>query len=197
MILYSIMILIAWVFIISFNAWLSIPVFHFNIWYIIMATIVSTICVIAIDGITAGLVRMMPAKWFNPFAKRYKVFKWEKKFYESIGIKKWKDLVPELGHLTKFRKNKIEDPTNNEYVERFLLEIVYGRVGHVASFFTGFLIIFIFPLEYAFCFGVPVAIVSVIMNYMPVAILRYNTPKLMVLHKLNKRKKKKLEVSNA
>ena len=188
MVLFPVMILIAWIVIIGLNVVINIPVYNFEIWYICVAVIGSTIAVIAIDGLTAAIVRWMPNKWFNPFAKCFKVYKWEKRFYENIGIKKWKDLVPELGHFTKFRKNKIVDPNNNEYISRFLLEIVYGRVGHVASFFTGFLIIFIFPLKYAMCFGFPVAIVNIIMNYMSVAILRYNTPKLIVLYKHNKRK---------
>ena len=66
-----------------------------------------------------------------------------------------------------------------------MLEATYGRVGHFASFFTGFLIVFIFPLKYAFCFAVPVAIVNVIMNAMTWIILRYNTPKLIALYKYN------------
>ncbi|MBE5735665.1 MAG: hypothetical protein E7361_04400 [Clostridiales bacterium] len=193
MILYSMMILLAWVLIISLNAIINIPIYNFDLLYIIFGVVVSTIAVIAIDGATAGLVRLLPNKWFNPMAKRYRVYKWEKRFYEAIGIKIWKESVPELGHLTKFRKNKIADPANNDYVYRFLLEIVYGRVGHAVSCVTGFLIIFIFPLEYALCFGVPVAVVNAIMNYMPIAILRYNFPKLMALYRMNERKNRKID----
>ena len=186
--MFPLMILAAWIIIIGLNAWITMPIYNFDFWYIVIAVVGSTVAVIAIDGVTAALVRLLPSKWFNPMSKKFAVFKWEKRFYEGIGIKKWKDLVPELGHLTKFRKNKIEDPNSNEYVHRFLLEIVYGRSCHSVSFFTGFLIIFIFPLEYAMCFGVPVAIVNVIMNWMPVAILRYNYPKLMALYKMNERR---------
>ena len=156
-----------------------------------MATVVSTLAVILIDGITATIVRLLPKKWFKPFSRRFKVFKWEKNFYQKLGIKKWKEFVPEIGHFTGFRKNKIKEPTNNKYIERYLLEINYGRVGHFASFFTGFLIMFIFPLNQFINFALPVALVNILMNAMSWTILRYNTPKLMALYEHNKRNKLK------
>ena len=190
MILFPIMIIIAWIFIIGFNILFNIN--GFEIWYIVMATVVSTLAVILIDALTATIVRLLPKKWFKPFSRRFKVFKWEKNFYQKLGIKKWKELVPEIGHFTGFRKNEIKDPTNNEYIERFLLEVCYGRVGHFSSFITGFLIMFIFPLSQFVNFGLPVALVNILMNAMSWTILRYNTPKLMALYEHNKRNKLKL-----
>jgi len=187
MILYGVVILIAWVVVILLNYFISANIFGFGIWYIIFAVVLSTIVVMAIDGITAGVVRLMPSKWFDPFAKKSKVCKWEKSFYERLGIKKWKDLVPDLGQLTRFKKNKIAEPKNNEYIKRYLLEAMYGRVGHFVSFFTGFLVIFIYPLEYALCFGVPVAVVNLLLNSLSWMTLRYNTPKLITLYRWNER----------
>ena len=188
MILFPVMILIAWIWIIGFNILFNVN--NFETWYIIVAVVVSTIVVVLIDAITATIVRLMPKKWFNPFSKKFKVYKWEKNFYQKIGIKKWKDLVPEIGHFTGFRKNEVKEPTNNEYIERFLLEICYGRVGHFSSFFTGFLIIFLFPFKYFVNFGLPVAIVNMFMNSMSWMILRYNYPKLIALYKFNEKQKK-------
>jgi len=185
MILFSLVILIAWGVIIPLNYFINAPIYGFSLLTIILSVIISTVAIIAIDGLTAGLVRLLPEKWFNPFAKRYRIFKWEKNFYQKIGIKKWKDWVPELGHFTKFRKNKIAEPNNNEYIQRYLLEATYGRIGHYTSFFTGFLVVFIFDLKYALCFGVPVAIVNVFLNSLSWMILRYNTPKLMAVYKRN------------
>lgn len=184
MILFPVMILIAWIIIIGLNLLVNPAI---EVWYLIVAVVVSTIAVIAIDAITATIVRLLPNKWFNPFYKRFKVFKWEKNFYHKLGIKKWKDLVPEIGHFTGFRKNKVKEPDNNEYIYRYLMEACYGRVGHYASFYTGFLIIFLFPLKYWNCIGLPVAIVNVIMNAMSWTILRYNTPKLIAVYKRNER----------
>jgi len=108
MVLYSCLICIAWLIIIAINYFIFVPIFNFGMVYIILSVVLSTMAIIAIDGLTAGIVRLLPKKLFNPFAKRFKVFKWEKSFYQKLGIKKWKDLVPELGHLTGFRKNKIK-----------------------------------------------------------------------------------------
>lgn len=184
MILYAIMILIAWVIVVGLNVLVNPAI---ETWYVIVAVVISTVAVIAIDAITATVVRLLPKKWFNPFFKRFKVFRWEKNFYHKLGIKKWKDLVPEIGHFTGFRKNKVKEPTNNEYIYRYLMEACYGRVGHFASFFTGFAIIFLYPLKYWNCFGLPVAIVNLIMNSMSWMILRYNTPKLLAVYKRNEK----------
>ncbi|MBE7074563.1 MAG: hypothetical protein E7376_01085 [Clostridiales bacterium] len=187
MILFPVMILVAWSIIIGLNVLINTNVYGFDVWFVVVATVVCTLMVIVIDGATAAIVRLLPEKWFNPFYKRFKVFKWEKSFYQKIGIKKWKDLVPELGQFTKFRKNKVEDPKSNEYIYRYLLEATYGRVGHFMSFFTGFLIIFIYPYKYFTCFALPVALVNILMNSMSWFILRYNTPKLIALYKYNEK----------
>ena len=94
----------------------------------------------------------------------------------------------ELGCFTNFRKNKVKEPNNNEYISRFLLENNYGFIVHIVCAVVGFSIIFLFPLKYALCFGVPVALVNLILNLMPAFILRYNTPKLLTLYKFNARK---------
>lgn len=185
MILFAIMILIAWILIIGLNILLNFN--NFEVWYIIMATITSTLVVIFVDGITAGLVRILPSKWFNPFSKRYQIHDWEKSFYNKLSIKKWKDKVPELGSFTHFSKSKIQQPRDNQYIKRYLLEACYGRVGHALSMISGFLIIFMFPLKYSINFGIPVAIVNAIMNAMPWFVLRYNTPKLIALYKRNEK----------
>ena len=188
MIFYSILIAIAWTILIVLNVIFAIPIFNFSVWYIIGAVVFDTICVIAVDGITATIIRLLPNKWFDPFFKRFNIAKWEKVFYERIGIKKWKDWVPELGHFTKVRNNKIADPTNNEYIRTYMMEVAYGIVIHSVSMLTGFAIIFIYPLKYMWCFGIPVAIVNIFINYLSVAILRYNMPKLKVVYKMNERK---------
>ena len=184
MILFSVMILIAWFIIIGLNLLVNSTI---ESWYIIVAVVISTVAVIAIDAITATIIRLLPNKWFNPFFKRFKVFKWEKNIYHKLGIKKWKDIVPEIGHFTGFRKNKVKEPNNNEYIYRYLMEACYGRVGHFLSFFTGFAVIFIYPIKYWNCFGLPVALVNVLMNSMSWIILRYNTPKLMAIYKRNEK----------
>lgn len=186
MILFGIIIIVAQIIIVALN--LIFNNFNLSALYIIGAVVISTAAEVVIDAITEGIIRALPRSWFNPFYNRFKVSKKEQRFYDKLGIRKWKDKVPDLGFLTKFNKNKVQDPTNNKYIERYLLEAAYGRVGHLVSLFTGFSVIFIYPLKYAINFGIPVAIVNFVLNLMTYMVLRYNFPKLLTLHKRNSKR---------
>ena len=112
------------------------------------------------------------------------------RFYEKIGIKKWKDKALELGAVTGFRKNKLYSPNNNEYVKRFILEANYGIMVHVYCIVFGFLVM-LANLFYPFVYvTLPIAIVNLVLNLLPIFILRYNLPKLHSLYKFNLRKQK-------
>lgn len=163
--------------------------------YIILAIILFVIASVIVDGIVAFIIRRLPYKWLKSESKFFEVSKKELRFYEKIGIKKWKDLVPELGGFTSFHKNKIVDPHNNEYLERFVLEVNYGIVIHLVSFFTSFLILFIdyqmFTTSIVWLtIGLPVAVINAILIVLPAFILRYNLPRLKMLIRINNRSKK-------
>lgn len=151
-------------------------------------TIISLLVLVVIDAVCALFVRYcLPKKVFNPFLKIYNVGKKERKFYERIGIRKWKDRIPEAGQLfANFSKTEIADMTNNEYVKKFMSETIYAEIMHWLSMLFSFLIIFI-DLRLALTVGLPLVIGNMILNLMPVLVQRYNRPKLMVLYKRNER----------
>ena len=189
MILYGIVIFVCMAIIMKLNAIFAISVFGFPLRYTVLATIINTAAVIVLDGIFALLIRrLLPKKWFSHEKKFFNVSLKEKKFYEKIGIKSWKDKIPELGGFTNLKKSKIENPYDNEYLSRYLLEACYGVVIHIVTIFTGFLIIFICPLKYWLCFGFPVAFVNAVLNILPVFVLRYNTYKLKILYRRNEKR---------
>ena len=159
-------------------------------WFFVFAVSVSTIYQIAIDGLFAFIVNKFPDKWFKG-KKFFSVSKKEQKFYEKLGVRMWKDKVWELGGLGGFSKSKIVDPNDPEYSEKFLIESYKGEIDHIFGIVLGFTVIFIFPFRFAPLVGVPVAIVNMILNFMPIMILRYNTPKLEVLHKRAVRNKER------
>ena len=170
-----------------FDMIFAAPVFGFDAKFVVLGVILNVVAVIAADGITAFVIRwLLPEKWFGDDKVGFAAGKKEARFLEKTGIKKWKDKIPELGMFTAFRKNKISDPKNNEYVKRYILEANYGVAIHAASMFVGFVIIFLAP-AYKWCFGVPVAIVNVVYNGLSLAILRYNLPKLHRLYKINEK----------
>lgn len=148
--------------------------------YVFLASIGGTVGVIAWDGLWAFIIRRaFPEKWFNYERKGYfDVPKAECKFYEKIGIKKWKDHVLELGMFTAFDKKAISDPDNPVYMERFILENNYGEVIHLQNAIVGIAMIVCFPLEYFWYFSFPIIFVNAVLSLMPYAILRYNTPRL-------------------
>ena len=162
-------------------------------WWTTLAVVLSVVAVILIDGVFAFIVRwILPQKWFSVENKSFVPKKWEIKFYEKIGIKKWKDLVLELGFFTSFSKSKLSDPYNDEYVKRFIVESNFGIVVHIMGCIFGFLILLIYPSR-VFSIGIPVSIVNIFYNMLSVVILRYNLPKLFTLHKFNIRNSKKRE----
>ena len=192
MTLYLTTILVAMVIIAVINYFIATPIFGFDLPYIILAVVISTIGVIVVDLIFALIVRrFLPAKWFSVDKKGYLAGKKEMRFYEKLGVKRWKEKVPELGALTGFRKNKIANPGSVEYLGRYIEEANFGIIVHLSNAIFGFLIIFFYPLKYFLCFGVPVAFVNAILSIMPLIILRYNLPKLHSLYKYTKLKQLK------
>lgn len=195
MILYLSVIGIAVVLICGFDILVMAPIMDVSAWFFVLAVLASTVYQIAIDGLFAFICERIPDKWVKN-KKFFDVSKKEQHFYEKIGIKKWKDKVLELGSLGGFSKSKIDDPNNPEYAEKFLTESYKGEVDHILGMIMGFTVIFIFPLKFAWMVGVPVAIVNVFLNLLSTMILRYNTPKLKVLHKRALRNKEREKESN-
>lgn len=192
MVLYISTILISMIIIAICDYCFYAPSLGLDILYIIIGVTVSTVSIIIIDLIFALIVRrFLPAKWFSENVTWFVAGKKERKFYDFIGIKKWKDKVIELGALSGFRKNKIAEPNGLEYIKRYIIEANFGIVVHIADIIFGFLVIFIYPLKFWYCFGLPVSLVNALLNLLPMFILRYNLPKLHKLYSFNLKKMKK------
>lgn len=155
--------------------------------YIIVVVFISAVIAFLIDAIVAIIIHKLPKKWFNPYNKIYKVRNFERGFYENIGIKKWKDRVPEMGQLCNFKKDKIASINDNEYIYKFLQETCYAEVLHFLSAILGFAVIFVFPLKYMLYFPIPVAIVNCFLQILPIFIQRYTRPKLIKIYERNLR----------
>lgn len=189
MILYGLIILICMIIIAVLNGIFAAPVFGFSWLYACLATVINTAAVIAIDAIFVLIIRkLLPEKLFSYKKKFFTVSVKEKRFYEKIGIKRWKCKVPEIGCFTDLKKSKIEKPRDNEYISRYLLEACYGVVIHIVDVFAGFLIIFICPLRYWLCFGLPIALINTVLNVPSIFVLRYNTYRMKILYGLNERR---------
>ena len=155
----------------SWNLWLSACGY----------SVLATLCVIGVDGLTAFLVRRFPAGWFRPGGRFFTVSQGERKLYRRLGVKCWKDKIPELGMFTGFHKNHLIAPKDRVYLARFLLESNYGVVIHWVNGISGFVILGM-PACGGFSYTIPVALVNLVLSLMPAMILRYNTPGLLRLY---------------
>jgi len=192
-VIYVSVILIASFIIGLMNGLFAFSAYSENVWNIVLCVAVSVVAAILIDSVFATVIRwILPKRWFAADKKRFAAGKRECRFYEKIGIKKWKDKVIELGAFTGFRKNRIADPANNLYIARYISEANYGIVVHIACVFCGYLVCFIFPAHW-YSVGLPVGFVNMVLNALPLMILRYNLPKLHTLYRLNERREKRTE----
>lgn len=167
-------------------------------WYVyVLAVIGFTVLAVAVDGFVAFVIRRMPEKYFDYRRRIFKTSEKSMKFYDMIGVKRWKDFVPELGMFTNFRKNKIRNPGDPQYLERYILEACYGIVIHYASVPTSFLLILFDFGMYSgnsnlwLTVALPVAIVNAILILLPAYILKYNLPKIVRLYELRKKRDSK------
>lgn len=185
--MYLSIIIIATILIAVLNIFCNPMAVDYSWWWIAIATVVSVVIEIGIDGLFAGLVHAIPEKFFDPEKKFFNVSKKERKFYEKIKIKSWKDKVWELGTLDGFRKNKIADPSNPMYLRKFLVKANIGMIVHIAGCIMGFAVMLFLPFNFSITIGLPVALVGFILNIMPLMVLRYNTPKLKVAYERARR----------
>ena len=185
MLFYILVISISIILISGFNIWLN-PLFP---WYTyIIWTVLFAVAAFAIDAVVAIIVRKLPEKGFNYQNKIFNTSSKMLKLFELLGVKKWKEKVPELGQFTNFRKNHVSDPKNPEYLKRFLLEACYGIVIHEITVPFSLLMLLIDYRMYTgasnmwLTIGIPVFVINSILSLMPAMILRYNLPKLSRLY---------------
>lgn len=141
----------------------------------------------AIDAIVALAVRyLVPQRFYNPLAKRFACLRFEKKLYTKLGIRKWKDKIPETGGiLVGFGKSHATDLHNNDYVYKFMQETCYAEVMHVWSMPLGFLVLLICPAHLRLSIALPVAVVNAVLQLLPVMVQRFVRPQLLRVYKGN------------
>lgn len=162
-------------------------------YYAVVASVFSTLLAFLLDALVALLVHLVPNRIFRADSARYHVSEREARFYERLGVKRWKDKVWELGGMGGFSKKNLNAPLSVSYVERFLIESHKGVLTHRISYFAGFLTMPALAGACAYTIAFPVALVNLYLNILPTIVLRYNTPRLLSLYGRLKRKQEKKE----
>lgn len=178
MILYLCIILIGMVLTVLLN-WLALG------WSLIDA-IVWTSATTGIEiGINIALVIIaglcVPHIFYRE-CKLYAVGKGEMNFYRAIRLNNWKDSIIELGFLGGFSKKKIATPDSPAYVDKFIYELNKGMFVHYIGVLGSFIILAL-PLPGFWSVSFIVAMFSVVLNFLPLMVLRYNKPRLLLLKK--------------
>ena len=142
-----------------------------------VATTGIEIAIIVLLAVLTGFC--VPRKLFRD-SKLYAVSKRELNFYHAIRVGAWKDYVCELGILGGFSKRKVVAPDDPTYIDRFILEINKGMFMHVIGTVGAFLVL-LFPVPGFWSIAFIVAWVGAILNILPLMVLRYNKPRLVML----------------
>lgn len=174
--MYLIIIFVAMLTVSLFN-WLVLGwVFSSALFWVSVTTGIEIIITILL-AILTGLC--VPKKIYNEH-KIYAVSKRELNFYHVLHINAWKDHVCELGFLGGFSKKKVVAPNDPTYVDRFILEINKGMFMHAIGTLGSFLVLFV-PVPGFWSISFVVAWVGAILNILPLMVLRYNKPRLLML----------------
>lgn len=191
--LYSFIVTLGGTIIITLNAVFGSQAFGYDVLYCVLAVVFGAFAVVSIDVIVALAVKAMPEKWFSRDSKFFVMSKKERKLFEKLGIRRWKTHVPDMGVLGgAVRKSRMMSLTDNDYIARFLLESAYGQVIHILAAVMGYGLVPLYPLEYWYCFGLPIAVINCVLNCMSLFVLRYNFGRLKALYMFNERKRARL-----
>lgn len=160
----------------------------FGFGWILLWMLAGLVGLYVLDTILAGIVMIVPRKIYNPFSKRAKVFKFEKKFYEKIGIRNWKDKIPigkgPLGNGR--RKDKVTEINNINYLAMFMMDSYRAEIMHAVQALVAWLLLVIYPFN-LLTISIPIAVVHTVLQVLPICVQRYNRPRLTVAFERAKR----------
>ena len=187
MVLYLNIIFISWILLSFFD--IIIGAYNLSAWAVIGYVGLAIFISFAIDALCAIIIRLIKPEKFNPFCKFFGERKNERKFYEKLKIRKWKDVIPELGKTLKFfDKTEVESNPNSEYMLKFLRETCYAEIMHAIGIVFSFLVLVIMPSEFIWGISLPVLIVNIFLQILPIMVQRYTRPKLVIAYKRLKKK---------
>ena len=186
---YTVSVIISSIFVVIGNLIYSIGATDLTFLEIVIATALAVMLMLAIDALVATMLHEFPKLFFKNFMTQtkfynanrfpFKVYKKEKFFYEKIGVKKWKDLLP---NKMGMRKDHLEDKNDTNYLSMFIIESCRAEFMHLVSAIVTILPLILIPFRY---FGIilPVSIVNISLQILPIIVQRYNRPKLMIVQK--------------
>lgn len=162
-----------------------------------------TFLFLILPSIVVGLilVNFIPKKWYRTDKKIYNERSYEKKLFNSIKIKSWKDYVPQLlkiDNINDAKKDNV-DTKSAEYINFFISETCRSEFIHLFYIFSELfvlIVLFFIKTEWALKFGIAITIIWIIFHMMSVLIQRYNRPRLKIFLKRVEKNNKKIFEKN-
>ena len=144
----------------------------------LLQQVLNSIKYIALWGILAHILgEALPRRWFHWDRFPYRCVSWERDghFYESLGIRKWKDRLPDKSKYTKSTFTKqMKGHEGEDSLVRFLQETCVAELVHWALTLLAVPLYFYVPTP----LGAVVASLYALSNLPFIMIQRYNRPRL-------------------
>ena len=146
-----------------------------------VVNVFKSIAIICFPSIIISIVvKLLPKKLFkadNPF---FKVRNFENKILLFLGVRNWKDKIPDAGaYLDKFSKRNLSEPKNKEYIDEFITQSIYAESIHNLSILWGIISLKFLSKDIRYKVGVPIVILNSFLHGLPVLVQRYLRPKLL------------------
>ena len=164
--------------------------------YVTIAVIFCVVLQVALDALAALSVCFTPDRLYPVDSPRFRVSEREKRLYIKLGVRVWKEKIPDLGGIAGFSKRKLKEPDNPVYVEKYIIECHKGVLIHRICYPLGLLVILTLPNLCALTIGLPVAIINTLLHILPAMALRYNTPMLLKMLRRMRRKAAQAPTAN-
>ena len=127
----------------------------------------------------AIIIRLLPQSWFDYNKKVYHVSEKEKNFLVKLGVRKWKNKIPDLGSTVNFKKNELKNSKNTEYLKKFIQETCYGEMLHIFCIISALVSLLFVSRNIFLTMALPIAIIYSMINIPSILIQRYNRPRLI------------------
>lgn len=122
--------------------------------------------------------RLLPKKWFTTKNFVFKSMNFEKKFYEQINVKKWKNKIPVWGQLSNFDNSRNDPEKELKSLQYFVKESCYAESIHLIAFLTAYISLLFIPKNLFLNMGLPIAVLYSIFHLPSFFIQRYTRPRI-------------------
>lgn len=139
----------------------------------------------------------LPRRWFRPEGRFFAGFAWEQggRVYERLGIRFWKDRVPDMSRLDpRMQRKQLRAARSREELERLVRETCVAETVHWTLIPLSPLLLWLWPG----LGGAVTLVLYVLLGNLPfILIQRYNRPRLAALLRRPSRRERNLTHENS